>query len=142
MSLKGQFLQTVNRVLRPLDIEIVRRSDLWRPTDHLGPQPRRDPLILDTEAPFLKVFQGRAVDLCESFDFAVIVPTTLRPTVHRALKSIFRQQFDGRVQVLIGVDVPLGSRAALEETCRAVPERHCVFCVYPGYSIPRCRPGC
>lgn len=137
MSLKGQFLQTVNRVLRPLDIEIVRRSDLWRPTDHLGPQPRRDPLILDTEAPFLKVFQGRAVDLCESFDFAVIVPTTLRPTVHRALKSIFRQQFDGRVQVLIGVDVPLGSRAALEETCRAVPERHCVFCVYPGYSTAR-----
>ena len=137
MSLKGQFLQTVNRLLRPIDIEMVRRSDLWRPTDHLDPQPRRGAPILYTEAPFLKVFKGRAVDLRESFDFAVIVPTTLRPTVHRALKSIFRQQFDGRVQVLIGVDVPLGSRAALEETCRAVPERQCVFCVYPGYSTAR-----
>jgi hypothetical protein len=134
MSLKGQFLWTVNRLLRSFDIEIVRYSDLWRPTNHLGPQPRRDPPTLSVETPFLKVFQGNAVDLRDRFDFAVVIPTTLRSTIHRALRSIFRQEFDGRVQVLIGVDVLHGSREALEETCRAVPERQCVFCLYPGYS--------
>jgi len=41
------------------------------------------------------------------------------------------------VQVLIGVDVTLNSLAALEETCRAVPERQCVFCLYSGYSTSR-----
>jgi hypothetical protein len=133
----GQLLWTANRLLSPLDIEIVRRSDLWRPTDNLGPQPRRDAPILNTEPPFLKVFQGRGTDLRDSFDFSVVMATTLRPTIHRALKSIFRQQFDGRVQVLIGVDVPLGSRVALEETCSAVPERQCVLCIYPGYSTAR-----
>jgi hypothetical protein len=75
--------------------------------------------------------------LRDSFDFAVVMPTMLRPTIHRALRSIFSQEFDGRVQVLIGVDVPVGSLAALEETCRAVPERQCVFCFYPGYSTSR-----
>ncbi|HTT75528.1 MAG TPA: glycosyltransferase family A protein [Candidatus Binataceae bacterium] len=92
---------------------------------------------MGSETPFLKVFQGGGVDLRESFDFAVVMPTMLRSTIHRALRSIFRQQFDGSVQVLVGVDVPLGSRVALEEICREVPERQCVFCFYPGYSTAR-----
>jgi hypothetical protein len=133
-ELKGRFLRSANRLLRPLDIEIARSSDLWRPTAQLGPQPRRDPAIANGIAPFLKVFQGDGTDLGDSFDFAVVMATTLRPTILRALTSIFRQQFDGRVQVLIGVDVPLGPQAALEEICRAVPERQCVLCLYPGYS--------
>jgi hypothetical protein len=137
MSRKGRLLQTVNRLLRPLDIEISRYSEHWRPNDHLGPRPFPDAPSLNTETPFLNVFRGSAVDSCDSFDFAVVIPTTLRPTIHRALRSIFSQQFDGRVQVLIGVDVPLGSRIALEETCSAVPERQCVFCLYPGYSTSR-----
>jgi hypothetical protein len=89
---------------------------------------------LSTETPFLKVFHSNEADLRDGFDFAVVMSTTLRPTIHRALTSIFSQEFEGRVQVLVGVDVPLGSRAALEETCRAVPEGQCVFCLYPGYS--------
>jgi hypothetical protein len=137
MSWKGHFLQTVNRLLRPLDIEIARYSEHWRPTDLLGPRPFQDAPGLTIESPFLKVFRGRDTDLRDSFDFAVVIPTTMRPTIHRALRSIFSQQFDGRVQVLIGVDVPLGSRVALEETCREVPERQCVFCLYPGYSTSR-----
>ncbi|HTT75529.1 MAG TPA: glycosyltransferase family A protein [Candidatus Binataceae bacterium] len=134
MSWKGQFLWSVNRLLRRLDLQIVRHSEVWRPTAHLGPEPPQDAPTLSTESPFLRVFSGSGVDLRDSFDFAVVMSTTLRPTIHRALRSIFSQEFDGRVQVLIGVDVPLGSGEALEETCRAVPERQCVFCFYPGYS--------
>jgi hypothetical protein len=138
MSWKGQFLRTTNRWLRPLDVEIFGYSKHWRPTANgIARYPGPSASSLSTETPFLNVFQGSGVDLRDSFDFAVVIPTTLRPTIHRALTSIFRQQFDGRVQVLIGVDVPLGSWVALEEICLAVPERQCVFCLYPGYSTSR-----
>jgi hypothetical protein len=138
MSWKGRFLRNVNGLLRrSFDLHIDRNSNLWRPTSHLRPKPAPDSPTFSAEAPLLKVFQGSGVDLGDSFNFAVVMPTTLRPTIHRALKSIFRQQFNGRVQVLLGVDVPLGSLTALEATCRAVPDRQCVFCLYPGYSTSR-----
>ena len=138
MRWTGQFAKIFNRVLRSFDIHVVRYSNIWRPTaSSLAREPLLAASTFGSETPFLKVFQGSGVDLRDSFDFAVVMPTTLRPTIHRALTSIFQQQFDGRVQVLVGVDVPLGSRVALEETCRAVPERQCVFCIYPGYSTAR-----
>ena len=138
MGLQGKLLGTVNRVLRSLDVQVVRYSNLWHPTaTHLVRQPHRDASTLSSERPFLKLFEGGLANSHDSFDFAVVMTTTLRPTIHRALRSIFNQQFDGRVQVLIGVDVPLGSHEALEETCRAVPDRQCVLCLYPGYSTSR-----
>ena len=138
MSWKGQFLRNVNGLLRSFDIQIARNSDIWRPTaNRVGPHPQRGASSQETERPFLKVFQGSGVDLNDRFDFAVVMQTMLRPEIDRALRSIFRQEFDGRVQVLVGVDVPLGSREALEQACRAVPERQCVFCFYPGYSTSR-----
>ena len=137
MSWKERLARAVNGLLSSCDIQIARSTDLWRPTSQLGRQLRPGARASNIEAPFLKVFQGRDADLQNSFDFAVVMPTTLRTTIHQALSSIFRQKFDGRVQVLIGVDVPLGSIAALEQTCCAVPERQCVFCLYPGYSTSR-----
>ncbi|HTT77114.1 MAG TPA: glycosyltransferase [Candidatus Binataceae bacterium] len=138
MSSKGQLLWTVNRLLRPFDLHMGRYSDIWGPTAaQLASWPLPGTSSSSNETPFLKVFQGSGVDLRDSFDFAVVMPVTLRPTINRALRSIFSQQFDGRVQVLIGVDVPLGSRDGLEEICREVPERQCVFCLYPGYSTSR-----
>ncbi|HTT74974.1 MAG TPA: glycosyltransferase family A protein [Candidatus Binataceae bacterium] len=138
MSWKGQFLWAANRLLRALDIQVVRYRELRRPTAaHLAREPPPGVSYSGSETPFLKVFQGSGVDLRDSFDFTVVMPTTLRPTINRALRSIFSQQYDGRVQVWIGVDVPLGSLDLLQETCRAVPARQCVFCFYPGYSTSR-----
>lgn len=134
MSWKERFARTANRLLRLHEIQIVRGTDLWRATSQLGRQPWPGPASSVSETPFLKVFQGDGGDLENRFDFAVVMPTTLRVTIHEALMSIFRQEFDGRVQVLIGIDVPRGSVAELEQTCMTVPERQCVFCLYPGYS--------
>jgi hypothetical protein len=35
------------------------------------------------------------------FDVAVVIPTVLRPTLLRAVRSIFRQDLKGRIQILI-----------------------------------------
>lgn len=46
-------------------------------------------------------------------DVAVMIPTIVRPTIVRALRSIYDQQFDGRIQIVIGIDVQQGDAAAL-----------------------------
>lgn len=37
------------------------------------------------------------------------MPTVLRPVIVRAIESVYQQDFQGRIQILIGVDKPLGS---------------------------------
>lgn len=41
-------------------------------------------------------------------DVAVVTPTVLRPAIIAAIESVYRQTFDGRIQLLIGVDKPMG----------------------------------
>jgi hypothetical protein len=43
------------------------------------------------------------------YDAAVIIPTTLRPTLDRAVRSVFAQTSVGSVQILVGVDIARGS---------------------------------
>jgi len=42
----------------------------------------------------------------ELFDAAVVMPTLLRPSLERAVRSVFAQDLGGRIQLLIGVDCP------------------------------------
>lgn len=65
---------------------------------------------------------------------AVVIPTILRPSLARALTSVFAQDFGGRVQILIGIDQPQGSMEMLEATCRMAPSHCVVQALYPGYS--------
>lgn len=68
------------------------------------------------------------------FDAAVVMPTVLRPKLLRAAKSIFGQRDVGRVQVLIGVDEPIGEYRALDQVRAACPD-HCAVTVLDlGYS--------
>jgi hypothetical protein len=50
---------------------------------------------------------------------AVAIPTILRPCVVDAVRSVYRQEFDGTIQILIGVDIAKGDiemlNAVLEE---------------------------
>lgn len=68
------------------------------------------------------------------FDAAVVIPTVLRPTLERAVRSVFAQDFDGRVQILIGIDKRAGDPAVLDGLARACPPRMAVTVVDPGYS--------
>src|SRR5262245_65037956 len=67
-------------------------------------------------------------------DVAVIMPTTMRATIADALRSIFRQDLVGRIQVLIGIDRPDAEIALIEQACADRPSHCCVQVMYPGYS--------
>jgi hypothetical protein len=73
-------------------------------------------------------------DLQTPFDAAIVITSILRPTLLRAVRSVYRQQFPGRIQVLVGIDKPVGDRGVLEQLARECPE-HCALTVIdPGYS--------
>lgn len=77
---------------------------------------------------------GRNADLQTTFDAAVVMPTIGRDCVLDAVRSVYAQQDVGRIQLLIGVDVPRGDFARLEELLAAAPDHVTPCLFYPGYS--------
>lgn len=75
------------------------------------------------------------------FDAAVVMFTKRRGPLAAAVRSVFEQQFTGRVQILVGVDGPNGDRAALAALAREVPPHMALTVVDPGYSTVRSRGG-
>jgi hypothetical protein len=76
------------------------------------------------------------------FDAAVVVPTVGRPTLERALRSVFDQDFPGTIQVLVGVDAwPGGDRARLEALAASAPPNRSLLVFDPGYSTSTRRGG-
>jgi hypothetical protein len=89
------------------------------------------------EPPFLNHVPTQRI-LQTPFDAAVVIPTVLRPTLERAVRSVYGQQSAGRIQVLVGVDRPRGGSpgdpGVLDELRRECPA-HCVLSVLDlGYS--------
>ncbi len=81
---------------------------------------------------FIRTYGDR--NLQHPMDAAVIIPTILRPTLADALKSIFGQQFPGRIHILVGIDRMLGDLRILDETCALCPPNCTVQVYWPGYS--------
>lgn len=67
-------------------------------------------------------------------DVAVMIPTVVRPSIARALRSIYAQRFEGRIQIVIGIDVLLGDPAPLLETIAARPAHVSVLIVHLPWS--------
>jgi hypothetical protein len=68
------------------------------------------------------------------FDAAVVMPTLLRPSLTRAVASVFAQDLPGRIQLLIGIDRAEGERAQLAALAQSCPS-HIAFDVLDlGYS--------
>ncbi len=83
---------------------------------------------------FFATFAHPGAQLQQPFDVAVVMPTIIRPEIVQALHSVFAQKFPGRIQILIGIDVPKGDPAIIEAACAALPA-HCVVQLFhPGYS--------
>lgn len=135
MTLKRLVIGQANRVLRILDTEIVRRSDVWRSMSLLGTQPA-PPLSagIADKPPYYRVFADEREMPVGDFTFSVVMPTVLRDTLPQALQSVFAQDLPGRIETLIGVDVPLGAPEVVERACRTRPKNHDVVVFYPGYS--------
>lgn len=75
------------------------------------------------------------------FDVAVVIPTVMRPTLVRAVRSVFEQRFSGTIQILIGVDARVGDPAMLDELASTSPPHVRVQVVDPGYSTSAKRGG-
>ena len=72
--------------------------------------------------------------LQEPFDVAVVMPSVVRPSLARALRSSLAQDHPGRIQALIGIDRREGDLALLKPVLDAMPPRRVVTLLDPGYS--------
>lgn len=70
-------------------------------------------------------------------DVAVVIPTVLRPSLSRAVRSVFAQDLDGRIQLLIGIDMVRGDPCQLDALRRDCPAHIDLVVVDPGYSTAR-----
>lgn len=83
---------------------------------------------------FLRTYADPGVRLQKPADIAVVLPTVLRASLIVALDSVFRQEFGGTIQVLIGVDIPQGDLSVIDTACQSRPAHCTVQVLYPGYS--------
>ncbi|MEP7060807.1 MAG: glycosyltransferase [Betaproteobacteria bacterium] len=68
------------------------------------------------------------------FDVGIVMVTTVRPTIVQAIRSVFAQRFDGRIQILIGIDRWDGERAIVDQLARESPSHIAVTTLDLGYS--------
>jgi hypothetical protein len=68
------------------------------------------------------------------FDASVVMVTVARDTFGQALRSVYAQQFAGRIQVLVGIDKWIGERAHVEALARESPSHVAVTMLDLGYS--------
>lgn len=68
------------------------------------------------------------------FDIAVVIPTILRAGLLKAVQSIYEQDFKGRIQILLGIDKPLGDKNIIHEIMSACPDNMTITVFDPGYS--------
>jgi hypothetical protein len=84
-------------------------------------------------APGWRIF-GKDPNPQNTFHVAVVMPTVGRDSIFAAVKSVYAQQNVGRIQLLIGVDVPRGNFSLLHELLDAAPDHVTPCLFYPGYS--------
>ncbi|MEO8487733.1 MAG: hypothetical protein ABI585_15510 [Betaproteobacteria bacterium] len=82
-----------------------------------------------------------ATDLQTPFDVAVVLFTKRTGALAGAVRSVYKQAFDGRIQILVGVDGREADRAVLPALAREAPESMTLTVVDPGYSTARSRGG-
>lgn len=65
---------------------------------------------------------------------AVVMQTILRPSVERAIRSVFMQDLDARIHLLLGIDKHLGDIRLLDRVLTTSPAKVEVTRFDPGYS--------
>ncbi|HLZ65914.1 MAG TPA: glycosyltransferase family A protein [Aliidongia sp.] len=82
---------------------------------------------------FRQIDKPRA-ELQPPFDVAVVIPTVLRPELERAVRSVYAQDFTGRVQILVGIDAIVGDPTLIESLALDCPPSMQLSWLDPGYS--------
>ena len=73
-------------------------------------------------------------DLQTPFDVGIVMVTVVRPTIAQAIRSVFAQRFDGRIQLLVGIDAWRGERGLLAQLVAESPANVAVSVIDLGYS--------
>lgn len=73
-------------------------------------------------------------DLQAPMDVAVVMTSVLRPSLRRAVESVFDQKFPGRIHLLIGIDQIAGDLALIDRICTSRPAHCSVQVFWPGFS--------
>jgi hypothetical protein len=76
-------------------------------------------------------------DLQTPFDIAIVMTTVVRDSMQQAIRSVFAQQFGGRIQILIGIDKWKGECALVEALNAERPSHVAITVVDLGYSTSR-----
>jgi tetratricopeptide (TPR) repeat protein len=124
-------IDAVKSALAPILGEAVAKRQPRRPTA------KREGEVLTPQAsagPMLRTWGAQSGGLQTQAAVSVVIPTVLRPTLARAVKSVFAQAFQGPIQILVGIDSPQGSLELLEGVCASIPSHCTVQALYPGYS--------
>lgn len=69
-----------------------------------------------------------------TYDVAVVTPTIIRPQLDKAVRSVFNQDFDGRIQMLVGLDYPCGNKEDLWALQIQAPNHIQLDVLHLGYS--------
>ena len=77
---------------------------------------------------------GNVDDIQTLYDIAVVMPSIGRASIEQAIRSIYDQNFSGRIQVLIGVDWAEGFYPNYHALFSAAPKNVTIFFFNPGYS--------
>jgi hypothetical protein len=85
----------------------------------------------------LKLLLIMTADLQPPFDIAVVMTTVVRASMQQAIRSVFAQQFEGRIQILIGIDQWQGERALVDGLNAERPSHVAITIVDLGYSTSR-----
>jgi hypothetical protein len=67
-------------------------------------------------------------------EVAIVMTTVVRPSIQQAIRSVFAQQFAGRIQILVGIDQWQGERALLDALIAESPSHVALTVVDLGYS--------
>lgn len=95
----------------------------------------RSPSPVAARAVARDVIETRASTTIQTtFEAAVVVTTILRPSLKKAVQSLYEQDVAGTMQLLIGIDQAVGDRAILDDLFAAKPANWAVSIVDPGYS--------
>lgn len=73
-------------------------------------------------------------DLQSPFDVGVVMVTVVRQTLAQAIRSVFAQEFPGRIQILVGVDRWQGDRTEIEQLRGGCPSHIAISTIDLGYS--------
>jgi hypothetical protein len=77
------------------------------------------------------------MNLQQPFDAAVAMPTILRPSLLQAVRAIFAQDLQGRVQIVLGIDRGPDAHGILDTLRSECPSHMALTVIDPGYSTAR-----